>query len=226
MQNIYLMEFIWEYVVSSDWDMPLKVPHACLAVPSLQRQRCAWPPFRWVDEMASSSSSFINPTLKAPKTNSSSGKQTQVYSPPPVSQSIVLHHSCCFLCSDIALDTSSLLPAFGCFGVARADGWNNGIQIPSLWALATRWSSFQDYTEFCKDILCYSVHTDGQKHGQFGRRGRISISHFLMKWHSCGVRLAIGILWCVRLEKSREWNRKHKIMRYKFILLTKPRVSI
>lgn len=111
------MEFIWEYVVSSDWDMPLKVPHACLAVPSLQRQRWALPPFRWVDEMASSSSSFINPTLKAPKTNSSSGKQTQVYSPPPVSQSIVLHHSCCFLCSDIALDTSSLLPALAVLGL-------------------------------------------------------------------------------------------------------------
>lgn len=163
--------------------------------------------------MASSSLSLTNPTLKAPKTNSSSGKQTQVYSPPPVSQSIVLHHPCCFLCSDIALNTSSLLPALAILGLLMLTAGTMVFRfLPlscdlggvSLWALATSWSSFQDYTEFCKDIFCYSVHTDGQEHGQFGRRGRISISHFLMKWHSCGVRLAIGILWCVRLEKSRE----------------------
>lgn len=215
--------------------MPLKVPHACLAVPSLQRQRWSWPSFRWVDETTSSSSFLTNPTLKAPKTNSSSGKQTQVYSPPPVTQSIVLHHSCCFLCSVIALNTSSQLPALAVLWLLLPTAgtmvfrflplsWDLG--GVSLWALATSWSSFQDYTEFCKDIFCYSIRTDRQEHGQFGRRGRISISHFLMKWHSCGVRLAIGILWCVRLEKSREWNRKHKIMRYKFILLTKPWVSI
>ena len=69
---------------------------------------------------------ILNQTqLKAPKTNSSSGKQTQVYSPPPVSQSIVLHHSCCFLCSVIARNTSSQLPALAFLGllVLTAEQW-------------------------------------------------------------------------------------------------------
>lgn len=47
---------------------------------------------------------------------------------------------------------------------------------------------------------------------------RISIFQFLMKCHSCEVKLAIGILWCMKFKKLRDWNRKHKIISYTFIL--------
>lgn len=201
MISICLLQLIYECAPSHQTEARYLTSHMPDLQCPFQRQRWAWLSFRWAKETSSSLAWTSHTLPKSSKDRIQLWKADTSLFP----QNLWVHWSPSSWYTEVCRHCSKHLESADrhvCFGVGLC--WWVGWWDPSSFLLAVGWVGCpsglwpQAHPHFkitwisVRTFFCYSVHTDRLEHGQFGRCGRISISHFLMKWHSCGVRLAIG----------------------------------